>query len=307
MSVDGTFRAGTLPLAAFCAAFATGVFAAETPAVYETPQDALEAMVSALESKDREALLNVFGTSAEDLLYSGNPERDALIREIVMDAYREGYRFAPRDEGGVELILGADDWPFPVPIAELGDGWAFDVEAGRDEVLFRRIGLNELEAIELIAAYVDIQAEYRLVDHDGDGVMEFAASILSSDEDARDGLVWAAPDSPLGERIALASLDGYSEGGTDYEAEPFGGYYYRILDAQGPAAPGGEMDYVIGGNMVAGHALLAVPADYGSSGIHSFMVSENGVILQADLGEESLDIGFETRRYDPGDDWVPVD
>ncbi len=303
--MDGTFRAGALPLM-FCFSLATSTFAAETPAVYDTPQDVLSAMVSALEAKDRDALLGVFGTSAEDLLYSGNAERDAVNREIVLGAYLEGYRFVPRDEGGVELILGADDWPFPVPIAEAGDGWAFDVEAGRDEVLFRRIGLNEIEAMELMAAYVDIQAEYRLVDHDGDGVMEFAASILSSDEEAEDGLVWAAPDSPLGERIALASLDGYSEDGTDYEAEPFGGYFYRILTAQGPAAPGGEMDYVIGGNMVAGHALLAVPADYGSSGIHSFMVSENGVILEADLGEESLETGYAITRYDPDERWTPA-
>jgi len=305
--VVGFWRTAELPRAVFCAAVATGVLAAEKPAVYDMPQNVLAAMVSALESRDRDALLAVFGTAAEDLLYSGNPALDAVNREIVLGAYREGYRFMPAAEGRVELILGADDWPFPVPLVEDAGGWTFDIEAGREEVLLRRIGLNELEVIEMMSAYGDIQAEYRLVDHDGDGVMEFAASILSSGEDVRDGLFWQSPDSPLGARIALASLDGYAEDGEDYEAEPFGGYYYRILTAQGPDAPGGAMDYVIGGNTVAGHALFAVPSDYGDTGIHSFMVSENGIIFEADLGEESLEIVYGMDRYNPDEAWSPIE
>ena len=144
------------------------------------------------------------------------------------------------------------------------------------------------------------------VDHDGDGVMEFAASFLSS-EGVRDGLVWTDEDSPLGERIALASLDGYSNDEGDQAPEPFGGYYYRILQGQSASAPGGAMDYVIGGNMVAGHALLAVPSDYGNSGVQSFMVSENGTVLEADLGEDSLTIAFGMTRFEPGSDWTPVE
>jgi len=278
--------------------------AAETPAPYATPQDALEAMMSALTATDQDAILAVFGTNAQDLLTSGNPDRDGENREKLLGLLAEGYRFQLADDH-VVVLLGADGWPFPIPLARSDGSWAFDLEAGRDEVHFRRIGLNELEAIEMMQAYVGIQAAFRLEDHDGDGVMEFAASILSSDG-VRDGLVWADDDSPLGARIALASLDGYSNDQGDHEPEPFGGYYYRILQGQTAAAPGGEMNYVIGGNMVAGHALLAVPSDYGYSGVHSFMVSENGTVLEADLGEDSVAVAFGMTQFDPGADWTPT-
>lgn len=279
--------------------------AAETPANYATPQDALEAMKSALDAHDQSAVLEVFGTNAQDLLSTGNPQRDARNREAIRELLTQGYRFQTLEDGHVILLLGKDGWPFPVPLAKTDATWAFDLEAGRDEVYFRRIGLNELETIEMMEAYVKIQAAYRLEDHDDDGVMEFASSILSS-SGTRDGLVWAGEDSPLGARIALASLDGYHDGQADQEPEPFGGYYYRILQGQGDAAPGGALEYVIGGHMIAGHALLAVPSEYGQSGIHSFMVSENGNVLEADLGEESLSIAFDMTRFDPGAEWKPV-
>jgi hypothetical protein len=283
----------------------TGLLA-DQPQAFNTPQDALDAMVAALRAQDADTLLVVFGSDARDLLSTGNPDRDARNREAILDLYDAGYRFRPGEDGRAEILLGADGWAFPVPLAKSGDIWAFDIEAGKDEVYFRRIGLNEIDAIEMMEAYVDVQAEYRLIDHDGDGVMEFASALLSSDN-ARDGLFWVGADSPLGERIALASLDGYSIDGQDVEAEPFGGYYYRILTAQTAAAPGGAMDYIHGGNMVAGHALLAVPSDYGQSAIHSFLVSENGTVLQADLGEDSLEIAFGMTAYDPGPVWTLVE
>ena len=286
------------------AASALSAGAAETPASYATPQDALDAMISALQSPEPQAaVLDVFGTASADLLSSGNPQRDHGNRMELIELFAEGFRFQSAGEGRVLVLLGADGWPFPIPLSRSGSDWAFDIEAGRDEVYFRRIGLNELEVIELMQAYVDVQSEYRLEDHDGDGVMEFSQSFLSS-EGARDGLFWNDPDSPLGERIALASLDGYYDGKSDVEPDPFGGYYYRILHGQGGSAPGGALDYVIGGNMVAGHALLAVPSDYGNTGVHSFLVSENGIVLQADLGEDSLDIAFGMTLYDPGADWL---
>lgn len=277
---------------------------AETPATYATPQDALEAMMTAMADVDQQAMLAVFGSDAQGLLSSGNPEQDNENRVSLLELYGQGYRFQASDDH-VVVLLGPDGWPFPIPLARSDTAWAFDIAAGQDEVHFRRIGLNELETIEMMAAYVDIQSAYRLVDHDGDGVMEFAASILSSDG-VRDGLVWVGEDSPLGARIALASLDGFGNADGDQEAQPFGGYYYRILQGQAGAAPGGEMDYILGGNMVAGHALLAVPSDYGHSGIHSFMVSENGTVLEADLGEDSLNIAFDLTRFDPGADWTPT-
>ncbi|MFT7593812.1 MAG: hypothetical protein ACI8R4_001128 [Paracoccaceae bacterium] len=278
--------------------------AAEAPATYATPQDALEALMTALAAPGQDAVLEVFGSGAQDLLSTGNPERDAGNRQSLLELWAEGYRFQP-SEAQTIVLLGSSGWPFPIPLARSDAAWTFDIDAGRDEVYFRRIGLNELETIEMMAAYVDIQSAFRLTDHDGDGVMEFAASILSSDG-ARDGLVWADDDSPLGARIALASLDGYSTDQGDQDPEPFGGYYYRILQGQAASAPGGAMDYVIGDNMVAGHALLAVPAEYGQSGIHSFMASENGTVLEADLGEDSLTVAYGITRFDPGADWTPT-
>lgn len=279
---------------------------AQPPSSFVSPQQALEAMMSSLQKGDRTATLKVFGNDAEDLLSTGNPQRDTANRMEILDLFSEGYRFKPTEDGGAFLLLGSEGWPFPIPLAQTESGWSFDIEAGRDEVLFRRIGLNELEAIEFMAAYVDIQAEYRLEDHDNDQVMEFAPSFLSS-EGMRDGLFWGDEDSPLGVRIALASLDGYNDGETDVEPDPFGGYYYRILLNQGKMAPGGALDYVVGGNMVAGHALLAVPSDYGNTGIHSFLVSENGVVLEADLGEDSLGLAFEITSFDPSEDWSSVE
>jgi hypothetical protein len=280
--------------------------AAADPATYATPQAALEAMMSALTDADRAALLTVFGTEAEDFLSDGDPAEDATNRQTLLELYREGYRMEPQEDGSVVLALGAEGWPFPIPLAKSGETWAFDIETGREEVLLREIGHNELDVVDLLDAYVDIQALFRLEDHDGDGVKEFASQIISTSETARDGLFWPAPDSPLGELFARASATGYSDGETDHEPEPFAGYYFRILTSQTDAAPGGEMSYIVNGNMVAGHALLAVPAVFGETGIHSFMVSENGVILEAVLGEDTLTQAAEIEAFDPTDQWTPL-
>ncbi|SLN34949.1 hypothetical protein TRL7639_01621 [Falsiruegeria litorea R37] len=299
-------RTFSTAIGALALTLAMPLHAAEDPADYASPQEALDAMMTAVAAQDTQALLSVFGNDAEELLSSGNPDRDQQNRAEILNMYGEGYRFLPSDEGHVTLLLGADSWPFPIPIARTDAGWAFDIVAGEDEIHARRIGLNELETIEMLQAYVDIQAEYRLTDHDGDGVMEFASALLSSPQ-GRDGLFWADADSPLGERIAIASLDGYNDGQDDQDPEPFGGYYYRILTGQTDNAPGGAMDYQINGNMVAGHAMLAVPADYGNSGITSFVVGENGVIYEADLGEDTLDAAHALTSFDPGPDWAALE
>ena len=201
-------------------------------------------------------------------------------------------------------------WPFPAELVLSEGAWSFDAEGARDEVLMRRIGRNELAVIAIMRRAPDVQAAYRRVDHDGDGVMEFAASILSA-PGARDGLYW--PDepgtepSPFDERVARASFTGYSLDGEDLEAEPFEGYFFRILQGQGEAAPGGAYSYMVAGNMVAGHALLAVPAVYGDTGIMSFMVGEEGVVFEADLGEETLSRAAEIETFDPGEEWSAVE
>ncbi|MEM8555715.1 MAG: DUF2950 family protein [Pseudomonadota bacterium] len=282
-----------------------GGSATAEPAVYATPQDALEAMVAALQAEDRGGVLTVFGPQAETIISEGDPVEDAANRTAILALYGEGYRFVPGDDGEVVIALGAEGWPFPIPVARGEAGWSFDLVAGEAEILSRQIGGNELDVIDLMHAYVDVQAAFRLVDHDGDGVMEFARQIISTPED-RNGLFWAAPGSPVGALLARASATGFSDGEVDHAPEPHLGYFYRILEAQGNAAPGGALDYIVGDNMVVGHALLAVPAAYGETGVHSFLVGENGIVYEADLGEDSLSIAAAISTYDPSAPWQEV-
>ncbi|MDB6179355.1 DUF2950 family protein [Paracoccus sp. Z330] len=276
------------------------------PQSYESPQAALEALVSAAGAEGEQDLLTVFGAEAAETIFSGDEIEDAGNRRMIENMVNQGYRFVPEAEFEQTIIeMGNDHWPFPIPLVRDENGWSFDVEAGRQEMLARRIGLNELNTMTLIDAYGDIQAQFRLVDQDGDGVMEFARSLIATAED-RDGLYWPGGDSPLGEHAARASLDGFSEDGEDLPSEPLEGYLFRVLDGQGENAPGGAMSYLVNDNMVAGHAILAVPAVYGDTGIHSFMMAENGIILQADLGEDSLNIAAEITSYDPDESWVPA-
>jgi len=292
--------------ACFALALTPPLWASETPATYATPQDALEGLVTALSAGDG-AALDVFGTDATDLVSTGNPLRDTENRLTLLQLYADGYRFRSDTPDRVHVLLGADGWALPIPLARTAAGWRFDVAAGREEILARRIGLNELDTIDIMYAYVAAQQQFRSIDHDGDGIMEFASGILPSAPGARDGLFWPADDTLMGELIALATLDGFSDGATDQRPEPFGGYYYRVLRGQGPDAPGGALDYEIGGHMMIGHALLAVPAEYGNSGIHSFMIGENGQLYQADLGESTLERTLGMTLYDPDDLWVAVE
>lgn len=282
--------------------------AAAEPAKYATPYDAMEAMIAGLQADDRSALMTVFGEEAADYLADEDPIENRVNRLALLALYNEGYRLVPEEDGSVSIALGAESWPFPVPIAKTGDGmWSFDNEAGREEVTAREIGRNELDVIELLGAYVTIQSEFRQTDYDKDGVMEFAQQIISSSIDAPDGLFWPNRDTVIGELFARASATGFNDGESDREPEPYVGYYFRILTAQGEAAPGGAMDYVIGGNMVGGHALLAVPAEYGETGVHSFMVSENGIILEAILGDDTLEVAAGIDAYNPTDAWTPAE
>jgi len=277
------------------------------PARYATPQSALDALMNGLRAADKSAVVEVFGEEAEDYLSDGDPVEDQLNRLTLLGLYQEGYRFEPQEDGSVMIALGAEGWLFPVPVAKVEEGqWSFDNEAGREEVRLREIGRNELEVIELLQAYVEVQSSFRQSDMDGDGVMEFAQQVISSSPDARDGLFWPEEDTLFGALFARASATGYNDGTSDQPPEPFFGYYFRILTHQSDAAPGGAMDYIVNGNMVGGHAMLAVPAVFGETGVHSFMVSENGQLLEAVLGEETLDLAADMTSYDPTDAWTPV-
>jgi hypothetical protein len=285
---------------------ATGVAVAE-PAKYGSPEAAVDAILAALDARDRDALLSVFGSENEDVVFTGDQDEDIQIWSDFLASYNRQHRIEMDGDRAV-LHIGREDWPFPAQIVNISGEWQFDGAGAREEVVLRRIGLNELDVIDLLKSGVEIQAAYRQTDYDDDGVMEFAASILSSPGN-RDGLYW--PDepgtlpSPIGPFIARASADGYNFDGTDEAPEPYLGYYFRVLQKQGAAAPGGAFDYLVDGNMVAGYAFLAYPADYGQSGIMSFMVGENGVVYEADLGEDSLDAGNAIDSFDPGEGWSP--
>jgi hypothetical protein len=299
------YRLSTTAAAVLSSALALPLAAQDAAPIYETPQAALDALVAAISAGDAAAAVAAMDPAATDLVEAEDPEAVAETLSDLTERYREGYRFVPQGADAVVIELGKDGWPFPVPILRGPDGWRFDAAAAREEILARQIGANELDVIDTLDAYVDIQRDFRLVDHDGDGVLEFASAILSS-EGRRDGLYWPGDDSPLGDVAARASLDGVDADAGDESAVPYQGYFYRILTAQGDAAPGGAMSYLVNGQMVAGHALLAVPAVYGETGVHTFMVGENGVVLQADLGPDSLDAAFGITAFDPGEGWEVV-
>ncbi|MHA3979665.1 DUF2950 domain-containing protein [Halovulum sp. GXIMD14794] len=281
---------------------------AQDAASYASPDEAVASLASALETAEVGPLLEVFGADAEDMVQSGEGPEDREDWADLLSLIQGGHAFEEQEDGSLVLSLGDDDWPFAVPLAKNDDGsWSFDTEAGRDEVFARRIGMNELDTIEILEGYVDVQAEFRLVDHDSDGVMEFAMHILSSSPEARDGLYWPGDDSPIGDFVASAAAEGYEIDGEAQEPQPYNGYLFRMLHAQGASAPGGAYDYVVNGNQVAGHALVAYPAIYGETGVSTFIVSEAGVVYEADLGEETADLAFDMTSFDPGEGWSPVE
>lgn len=281
------------------------------PALYPTPEAAVQAFVDALQAHDQAALLTVFGPETEDLISSGNPREDAEARDQFLAAYADVAQILDDGEGRKVLQVGDSGWPFPVSLVAADGGWRFDPAAAREEILDRRIGENELDVLALMARAREVQAIYRMTDHDGDGVMEFADAILS-DAGQRNGLYWpdepGTPPSPIGGFVAAAAADGISLDGVDQQPEPYFGYYYRILTKQGDHAPGGAMDYHVNGNMVAGHALLAYPADYGVTGVMTFLMAENGQILEADLGDATLDLAgaIDSFNPDPAQGWKPA-
>lgn len=301
--------AGALALALWCLPVA-GAHA--SPAEYETPESAVQAVIDALEARDKEALLHVFGPEAEDVILTGEPPEDRETWGNFLKAYRAMHRIAIDKSGDkATLFIGRDQWPVPISLVKhTNDLWSFDVDEAREEILDRRIGRNELDVIEMLRGYVRAQQVFRQTDYNDDGVREFARSIISS-SDRRDGLYWpdaeGVPESPVGDFMARAGADGYNVDGEDRDPEPYLGYYYRLLTEQGENAPGGAMSYLVNGRMLAGHALLAFPAAYDNTGIMTFIVGENGIVYERDLGENTLDIADEMTVFDPGPEWEVVE
>jgi hypothetical protein len=276
---------------------------------FASPEDAVAALGLATAKADTNALRDVLGPSAEDLL---NPDRIQSRNELetFSSALTKAHHLVPISKTRVILELGDDLWPFPVPIVKKEGSWFFDTEAGKDELLSRRVGKNELATLPVMRAYVDAQREYASSDHDGDRVLEYAQRLVSS-PGKQDGLYWPSePDgeeSPLGPLVAYAEGEGYSpelREEEEVERGPYHGYLFKILTRQGKHAPGGKYDYVINGNMIGGFAMVAWPAEYGTSGVMTFIVNQEGRVYQKDLGPKTSKIAIKMKVYDPDPSWA---
>jgi hypothetical protein len=285
----------------------TGLCLAVSPALaqqsFNSPDDAAAALAAAVKSGTKADMLKVLGADGEDIVSSGDEVADTEARNKFTSAYDAGHSVKV-DGKKASLIVGADDFQFPIPLVHTKTGWEFDAAEGRQEILFRRIGRNELDAIQTCLAFVDAENEYADKDH-GDGVGAYAQRIVSS-TGKQDGLYWKSDsnDSPLGALVAGASAEGYQAGG---EPRPFHGYYYRILKGQGQSAPGGSLSYVIKGKMIGGFALVAWPAEYGNSGVMTFTVNHAGIVYQKDLGKDTESIARRMTWFDPDRSWAKVE
>jgi hypothetical protein len=279
--------------------------AADAPKVFPTPEAAAQALIDTAKTGDTPAVLAILGSAAKDLVSSGDEVQDQEAAKRFATLAQQMMQVEKTGEDVEIMSIGAEEWPFPIPIVRTGSGWAFDTLAGKQELLNRRIGANELDAIEVCRAYVNAQRAYLGETHDGTGVIKYAERVISS-PGKHDGLYWPAVNgeeaSPLGPLIADAEEEGYNKKGA-----PYHGYYYRILTAQGKDAPGGAYSYVINGNMVAGFALVAYPAQYGSSGVMTFIVNQEGVVYQKDLGLKTDAIAKAIKTYNPDPSWQKVD
>ena len=282
------------------------VSAAEQP-YFPSPEEATQALIEAAEADNSDAVLLLLGPQG-DAIRSSDPVADALERKGFVEAARQATSIHPDGDDYATISVGEDDWPFPVPLIKEPDGWRFDTEGGIEELLDRRIGRNELHTIETARAFVAAQREYASQDRNGDGLPEFAQELMST-EGERNGLYWSTngdePQSPMDQLVAEAIDEGYQPGQKE-EPTPFHGYYYRALTAQGERALEGAKSYIVDGRMTEGFALLAYPADYGSSGIMSFLVNQSGTLYQKDLGENTGSLAAAITAYDPGQGWEPV-
>jgi len=270
---------------------------------FGTPQEAANALIHAAEKDDIPAMREIFGPAGEDLLTTEDPVQDKnIVAGFVSEAHQKNtINIDPKDSNRAILVVGNMDWPMPIPIVKKNGKWFFDTKAGRQEMLYRRIGANELDAIEVCRSYVESQHEYAMEKHDGAEVNQYAQRIIST-PGKHDGLVWRNPDGTLGgpraEELADALAEGYSD-----RSKPFHGYYFKILKGQGPAAPLGKMDFVIEGAMIGGFALVAAPADYRVTGVKTFIVGFQGIVYQKDLGPDTLKIFKEMELYNPDKTW----
>ena len=288
----------------------TGSAREDKATAFRSPEDAVAALAAAIRTDDTGAVRRIFGSASSELLESGDPVSDAAERRRFTENFDARSRIELETPERAVLHIGDLDWPFPVPIVKGDGGWVFDGDEGIEEIINRRIGRNELAAIQVCLAIVEAQKEYFSIDRDGDGRQAYAERFPST-PGKKDGLYWKTaegePPSPLGPLAAQAAAEGYSRSKDQQGPTPYHGYCYRILTAQGSRAGGGARSYIADGAMVGGFALVAYPAEYGASGIMTFIVSHEGIVFQKDLGEETEKIAGEMKEYDPDSTWSTVD
>jgi hypothetical protein len=293
----------SLSMAAFLCAVAS---IASAQQAFKTPDEAASALVSAAKDGDMKALATVLGPDGDAIVSSGDPVADATTRQNFVAAYDAKHQITMEGDNKAVVVIGPEDFPLPIPIVRKDGMWKFDTAAGREEILARRIGKNELDAIQACLAYVDAQSDYAEKDRTGVGTNTYAQRIVSS-PGKKDGLYWPTSQgeerSPLGELIAEATTQGYQVGGG---RAPFHGYYFKVLTKQGAPAPGGELDYVVHGKMIGGFALVAYPAQYRNSGVMTFIVNHAGTVFQKDLGPDTAKMAGRITSYNPDRSWQKV-
>jgi len=293
----------SLSMAAFLCTVAS-IASAQQP--FKTPDEAASALVSAAKDGNMKALATVLGPDGDAIVSSGDPVADATTRQNFVAAYDAKHQITMEGDNKAVVVIGPEDFPFAIPIVRKEGMWKFDTAAGREEVLARRIGKNELDAIQACLAYVDAQNDYAEKDRTGVGANTYAQRIVSS-PGKKDGLYWPTSQgeepSPLGELIAEATTQGYQVGGG---RAPFHGYYFKVLTKQGAAAPGGELEYIVHGKMIGGFALVAFPAQYGNSGVMTFIVNHVGTVFQKDLGPNTAKLAEQISSYNPDKSWKKV-
>jgi hypothetical protein len=281
--------------------------AAAQPAqrAYPTPEKAAQALIQAAENYDVTALLAILGPDSRDVVTSEDPVEDKNRAAAFAALAHEKNSVSTNSQNNrAELLIGNDDWPLPIPIVKRNGNWYYDTKAGRSEILYRRIGENELNAIQVCRGFVEAQKEYASSKHDNSDVNQYAQRIIST-PGRQDGLAWQNPDGswagPVGNEAAKSLEQGYAQG------QPYHGYYFKVLKGQGPAAPLGQMDFVVEGVMIGGFALVAAPAQYRVTGVQTFIVSHEGIVYQKDLGPNTLSIFKSLERYNPDKTWQRTD
>lgn len=280
---------------------------AKTPKVFQTPEAAAQGMMDALSAGTREAIVALLGDEHSDALFTDDEAAEKENRKLALAAAQEAMSLQEEDGDTRIMLIGKQQWPVPFPIVQAAGGWQFDTEAGLYELLARRIGANELAAIETLRAYAEAQRDYATVDYDGDDVLEYAQKLVSTDG-KKDGLYWNVPEgsnepaSPL--RAFVVEQAGYLAG--HESGDPLRGYDFRILTRQGERAPGGRHDYIINGNMIAGYGMIATPSDYGVTGVMTFIINQSGKVYEADLGDDTALAAAAIQQFELGDSWAPV-